>query len=38
VTEVEAGVSQVPEITLAFWMLEIAATTLGEPGGANTCP
>lgn len=32
-TEVEAGVSKVPEITLAFWIIKIAATTLGETGG-----
>jgi uncharacterized membrane-anchored protein len=27
------GTSKVPEITLLFWMLKIAATTLGETGG-----
>ncbi|MGL6257495.1 hypothetical protein ACSZMM_21830 [Aeromonas caviae] len=26
-------VSKVPEITLAFWMIKILATTLGETGG-----
>src|SRR5215469_572772 len=25
--------SKVPEVTLAFWVLKIAATTLGETGG-----
>lgn len=29
-----ATVSKVPEITLAFWIIMIAATTLGETGGA----
>ncbi len=28
-----AGISKVPEITLAFWIIKIAATTLGETGG-----
>jgi uncharacterized membrane-anchored protein len=28
-----AGVSKVPEITLTFWIIKIAATTLGETGG-----
>jgi uncharacterized membrane-anchored protein len=28
-----AALSKVPEVTLAFWVLKIAATTLGETGG-----
>ena len=28
-----AGFSKVPEVTLAFWIIKIAATTLGETGG-----
>jgi len=28
-----AGLSKVPEVTLAFWVIKIAATTLGETGG-----
>jgi uncharacterized membrane-anchored protein len=24
---------KVPEVTLAFWVVEVAATKLGEPGG-----
>ena len=31
--QARAAVSKVPEITLAFWMIKIAATTLGETGG-----
>jgi uncharacterized membrane-anchored protein len=31
--QVRATVSKVPEITLAFWIIKIAATTLGETGG-----
>src|SRR4030081_2985996 len=27
------GMSKVPEVTLAFWVIKIAATTLGETGG-----
>src|ERR1700730_5749046 len=27
------AVSKVPEVTLAFWIMKIAATTLGETGG-----
>jgi uncharacterized membrane-anchored protein len=27
------GLSKVPEITLAFWVIKVAATTLGETGG-----
>jgi uncharacterized membrane-anchored protein len=27
------GLSKVPEVTLAFWIIKIAATTLGETGG-----
>jgi uncharacterized membrane-anchored protein len=29
----EAAASKVPEVTLAFWIIKIAATTLGETGG-----
>jgi uncharacterized membrane-anchored protein len=29
----EIGASKVPEITLAFWVIKVAATTLGETGG-----
>jgi uncharacterized membrane-anchored protein len=32
-TSMERAVSKVPEITLLFWILKIAATTLGETGG-----
>lgn len=28
-----AGLSKVPEVTLAFWVIKILATTLGETGG-----
>ena len=27
------GASKLPEVTLAFWIIKIAATTLGETGG-----
>ena len=27
------GLSKVPEVTLAFWIIKIAATTLGETAG-----
>src|SRR5882724_8545864 len=27
------GLSKVPEVTLAFWIIKILATTLGETGG-----
>lgn len=30
---IEHALSKVPEITLAFWIIKIAATTLGETGG-----
>ncbi|MGI9024545.1 MAG: COG4705 family protein [Burkholderiaceae bacterium] len=30
---VKTSLSKVPEITLAFWIIKIAATTLGETGG-----
>jgi uncharacterized membrane-anchored protein len=30
---IENGRSKVPEVTLAFWVIKIAATTLGETGG-----
>jgi len=29
----ERGLSKVPEVTLLFWIIKIAATTLGETGG-----
>ncbi|MBN8766637.1 MAG: hypothetical protein J0I76_09945 [Thiobacillus sp.] len=32
-TVVEQALSKVPEITLLFWIVKIAATTLGETGG-----
>ena len=28
----EATLSKVPEVTLSFWIIKIAATTLGETG------
>jgi uncharacterized membrane-anchored protein len=28
-----AASSKVPEVTLSFWIIKIAATTLGETGG-----
>ena len=31
--EVRAGFSKVPEVTFGFWIIKIAATTLGETGG-----
>lgn len=31
--ELNRGTSKVPEVTLLFWILKIAATTLGETGG-----
>lgn len=30
---IEPRTSKVPEVTLAFWIIKIAATTLGETGG-----
>ena len=33
VTGNKDGLSKVPEVTLAFWIIKIAATTLGETGG-----
>jgi uncharacterized membrane-anchored protein len=30
---IENGMSKVPEVTLTFWVIKIAATTLGETGG-----
>ena len=30
---VERGLSKVPEVTLAFWIVKVAATTLGETAG-----
>jgi uncharacterized membrane-anchored protein len=32
-TASQDGLSKVPEVTLAFWIIKIAATTLGETGG-----
>jgi uncharacterized membrane-anchored protein len=32
-TSNEQILSKVPEVTLAFWIIKIAATTLGETGG-----
>ena len=32
-TTTDRGVSKVPEVTLLFWVIKIAATTLGETGG-----
>jgi uncharacterized membrane-anchored protein len=32
-TVVERPASKVPEVTLIFWIMKIAATTLGETGG-----
>ena len=32
-TSAEKALSKVPEVTLAFWVIKIAATTLGETGG-----
>lgn len=29
----EIALSKVPEVTLVFWIIKIAATTLGETGG-----
>ena len=29
----KAALSKVPEVTLVFWIIKIAATTLGETGG-----
>src|SRR5258708_1960332 len=29
----DSGMSKVPEVTLAFWLIKIVATTLGETGG-----
>ena len=29
----QSAVSKVPEVTLLFWVLKVAATTLGETGG-----
>jgi uncharacterized membrane-anchored protein len=31
--DVEQHASKVPEITIVFWIVKIAATTLGETGG-----
>lgn len=31
--EIEKYLSKVPEVTLVFWLIKIAATTLGETGG-----
>ncbi len=32
-TSVEHALAKVPEVTLGFWLIKIAATTLGETGG-----
>jgi uncharacterized membrane-anchored protein len=32
-SKVDASASKVPEVTLLFWVIKIAATTLGETGG-----
>lgn len=32
-TSTEHALAKVPEVTLAFWLIKIAATTLGETGG-----
>ena len=32
-TETDHALSKVPEVTLVFWIIKIAATTLGETGG-----
>jgi len=32
-TSIDAPLAKVPEVTLAFWIIKIAATTLGETGG-----
>ena len=29
----QGALSKVPEVTLVFWIIKIAATTLGETGG-----
>jgi uncharacterized membrane-anchored protein len=29
----KSSLSKVPEVTLGFWIIKIAATTLGETGG-----
>jgi len=32
---IERTLSKVPEVTLIFWIIKIAATTLGETGGCG---
>ncbi|MDE2078587.1 MAG: hypothetical protein KGI91_16190, partial [Burkholderiales bacterium] len=32
-TSTEQALAKVPEVTLGFWLIKIAATTLGETGG-----
>src|SRR5206468_8006477 len=32
-SRIQNAVSKVPEVTLGFWIIKIAATTLGETGG-----
>jgi uncharacterized membrane-anchored protein len=32
-TTTHASLSKVPEVTLIFWIIKVAATTLGETGG-----
>ena len=31
--DIKGALSKVPEVTLGFWIIKIAATTLGETGG-----
>jgi len=33
ISTLERSASKVPEVTLVFWIIKIAATTLGETGG-----
>lgn len=32
-TSTEHALAKVPEVTLGFWLIKIAGTTLGETGG-----
>jgi uncharacterized membrane-anchored protein len=34
-TSYEIDASKVPQVTLAFWVIKVAATTLGETGGGR---
>ena len=36
-TDAARTASKVPEVTLIFWIIKIAATTLGETGGFSRC-